>query len=844
MAVVFMLILQCVFAYGIYSLAVKAQMLELEKTGKLVTNSYFIANIKLQEIHSERVVAEAEKRIATLRQNELIARAKGARIEQVRDIASSVKYLEAELAALRKNERDALQKVAGRDTYYSMLYSKSHGLTTAAAQKQLSEQAVKFGSAGFIPESEVTSSLCMITTASPLACLVVALMLAWWFVMIGCQGEGVELDFQRRRHPMWEWLLGHPVSPGAVFFAEMLGPLAVNPMYMSAPFFWGLLFWHLHDFGTGVAALFLIGVPVAMALACVSKALEIGAMLRLSMRSRGAVLGLMSWLGYVSMVGAFFIPKMNRVGIAALRLLEPLAALGPWSWVHCALGFNAAGGTSLGSALMVFWPLALVLCVGAVAYSKWATEKGLAGGFGNAPVPSGVLLEAGVSSLGGDPLFRKELLWFWRDRGAVVQAILIPVTMAAFQLVNFRFALEHALEAWHWMSGAAVLFGTYFLFILGPRSLVSEGPALWLAWTWPRGMEELLKAKARMWWMLASMLVGVVLLAACVMFPADAWKVALVGVGWFAFSHSLAQKSVTLVSKPSDSGEGEPIPAGRRWAATLGTFTFAIGVLTQQWSLAVVGVVYSWLTAAAMWQNFRARLPFLYDPWSEKLPPPPTLMHAMVAISAMLEVLAIFTGILVAWLGADSMQTARAIGYAVTALITFLIMGNWLKARGVSMGEVWTWRVQNDANTRPFPLSSWLAVAGLGGALLAGMAMVYTSALMMFPDFAEQLMKTSKDLAEHPSQHWWLAVTAVLCAPLAEEYLFRGLLYRALDREWGGWQAVLASAGFFAIYHPPTSWLPVACVGAANAVLFRHSQSLWPAVVLHTTYNALVVLWV
>ena len=30
--------------------------------------------------------------------------------------------------------------------------------------------------------------------------------------------------------------------------------------------------------------------------------------------------------------------------------------------------------------------------------------------------------------------------------------------------------------------------------------------------------------------------------------------------------------------------------------------------------LAVTGVVYSWVTAAAMWQNFRARLPFLFDP--------------------------------------------------------------------------------------------------------------------------------------------------------------------------------------------------------------------------------------
>jgi hypothetical protein len=45
-----------------------------------------------------------------------------------------------------------------------------------------------------------------------------------------------------------------------------------------------------------------------------------------------------------------------------------------------------------------------------------------------------------------------------------------------------------------------------------------------------------------------------------------------------------------------------------------------------------------------MWQNFRARLPFLYDPWSETIPPPPTLMHAMIAISILVEDGALLTG--------------------------------------------------------------------------------------------------------------------------------------------------------------------------------------------------------
>ena len=69
--------------------------------------------------------------------------------------------------------------------------------------------------------------------AMPLA-LIVLLMLGWWFVMIACQGEGMDLDFQRRRHPMWEWLLGGRVG-------EWLDVLAMR----STVGYWRRKFRHL-----------------------------------------------------------------------------------------------------------------------------------------------------------------------------------------------------------------------------------------------------------------------------------------------------------------------------------------------------------------------------------------------------------------------------------------------------------------------------------------------------------------------------------------------------------------------------------------------------------------------
>jgi membrane protease YdiL (CAAX protease family) len=85
-------------------------------------------------------------------------------------------------------------------------------------------------------------------------------------------------------------------------------------------------------------------------------------------------------------------------------------------------------------------------------------------------------------------------------------------------------------------------------------------------------------------------------------------------------------------------------------------------------------------------------------------------------------------------------------------------------------------------------------------------------------------------------------VMAVGFAPFAEEYLFRGLLFRALDREWGGWTAVVGSAAFFAVYHPALSWPPVFLLGVCNALIFKRSGRIAPAILLHMVYNAVVLM--
>ena len=726
-----------------------------------------------------------------------------------------------------------------------------YGGDASPIEKKLRSTVASSGSSNLISKTAAEPGLSALGTAGSAGPMFGSLILVIWLAMLICQGEGLELDLQRRRHPIWEWLLSHPIGAGAAFFSEMLSPLTANPTYWMAPLFVGIVYGESQGAPAGIGAAVLIGIPLTIAASCAGKALEIGAMLRLPPRSRGAVIGLMGWFGYAAMIGMIFGLSYLPMLVEGSRDWIRLVARMPWSVLGLFLGLRSDGSFSFMNGALFCWAISAFLILSSVIFSARSIRNGLSGAFATESVARSPRRKA---NFGRDPLYRKEYLWFIRDRSAIVQTILIPLTVAGFQAFNLRGVVGHAQDSWNYLSGAAILLGTYFLWVLGPKSLVSEGSALWLALTWPRGLESVLKAKAWLWSMIASALVMAVLVFGCWIFPQESWKIALVAVGWFFFGRSMAEKAVTLVTVVTESGEAEKVPSGRRWAAQLGMLTFAIGIVTQQWNLAIVGIVYSWITAAAMWENLRARLPYLFDPWSEVLPQPPTLMHAMVSISILIECGSIVTGLVFAIGGKDSLAIAQAIGYAVCAVGVSIGVSNFMSDRGVVPARIWCWREDGNELEKKEPWirryiagnrteAYWL-LAGIGGGLmLATVAHFYIETIQLIPSVGELIRASDKQMQSIPNLQVMYAIMAVGFAPFAEEYLFRGLVFRALDRQWGGWRAVAGAAAFFAIYHPPLAWVPVGLVGAANCLLFKQSKRLAPAVLLHMAYNAVIVIW-
>jgi len=93
---------------------------------------------------------------------------------------------------------------------------------------------------------------------------------------------------------------------------------------------------------------------------------------------------------------------------------------------------------------------------------------------------------------------------------------------------------------------------------------------------------------------------------------------------------------------------------------------------------------------------------------------------------------------------------------------------------------------------------------------------------------------------------WTFALFGVGVAPLFEEIIFRGFLFKVLSDVRGPDAAVVVTAILFALLHLPQlwgSWAGVALIFVVGYILSfirQRSNSLIPSFIIHTSYNAML----
>ncbi len=92
------------------------------------------------------------------------------------------------------------------------------------------------------------------------------------------------------------------------------------------------------------------------------------------------------------------------------------------------------------------------------------------------------------------------------------------------------------------------------------------------------------------------------------------------------------------------------------------------------------------------------------------------------------------------------------------------------------------------------------------------------------------------------SSPWLLLIGGAVVAPIVEEIFFRGFIFAGL-RPRHGWQraAVISSVLFALIHLIPTAIIPIFILGYIFAYLYHRSNSIWPAILMHSATNALAL---
>lgn len=181
------------------------------------------------------------------------------------------------------------------------------------------------------------------------------------------------------------------------------------------------------------------------------------------------------------------------------------------------------------------------------------------------------------------------------------------------------------------------------------------------------------------------------------------------------------------------------------------------------------------------------------------------------------------------------MSTSAQLAVFGSIIYASLLISGWyfvLKRNGAS----WS-----DAGLRPVgagPVMLMFLVV-LPMMILSGIAVQLSRiAFGEVPSTQEQVLGGEVSLTA--SDYLLLLLVGVLVAPIVEEFVFRGLIYRYLRGKKSIIYAVLVSAAIFAVAHFIPTLIPALFVlGIALALVAQRYDSIYPAMMLHALNNAI-----
>lgn len=163
--------------------------------------------------------------------------------------------------------------------------------------------------------------------------------------------------------------------------------------------------------------------------------------------------------------------------------------------------------------------------------------------------------------------------------------------------------------------------------------------------------------------------------------------------------------------------------------------------------------------------------------------------------------------------------------------ITFIFFGIWYKLR------------EDKGNFRPdykgvFSVKNIMALLGIGIFGQYAVTTMVTFFRILVPDVFVEYDKGMKLLSMAQNMPYLAFFLVVILGPIAEEILFRGVIYGKLRDVFSITQAAVISGAIFGIYHKNiVQGLYAALFGILLAVIFEKTQTIWGSIFIHIMFN-------
>jgi len=629
--------------------------------------------------------------------------------------------------------------------------------------------------------------------------------------------------------PALVWLWQFPVSRGVLFTSKLVESVCGSLAAPLTGLFYAIILWLSGAsllMGLGLGG--LLGVAAAVAGAAVRLAAEIVMTQSLARRTRGAIVAVVTAVGslatLVAMIGSNSQSAVELFGRVAQKL--PAA----FYWNPFSAGIGAASLQGSGVPWWLVAPLAAVaLAVASVLLASHLTRRGLAccqESGRDTPKPA-VRTAPRLTGLGA--VAWKELLQMSRQPEVLGQMLAAPLTIVVILTVGgYQKTLDMATQGGANVCVAILVAAVYMLMVASTQSIGREFKMLTFLQSQPQPLADIVRSKARVWGVMA-VLMGLPFLGGVIAwFPADAPAILvrvpflLASLWWLTeLMFGLTALAASVTNEQTVRFRGSTM-----WIPALVLSDAAVAVYSQNWWLQAGVLAMLVILNAAVRERQLVELAWLGEPVET---PPRRIypMHGLLAMMGFQALMGILSGV---FQKTELFSTAASVtaAYCLSALV-------------VSLG-CWVWMSEHRLSIRSAePRGPILKPMFLGLSISCAVGLVVVTVLKRLECDWQTPAHVSSEALRHASyDKWCLLVLFVVAAPLFEEWIFRGLLYRSLRRTWGIGLSVAVTAILFATLHPVAGSAALVTLGTMTALTAERTRRLWPSIAVHAGYNLMV----